>query len=392
MKLAFLIHKWFPHGGQQRDMLRLANECLARGHEVTVYTMAWLGRRPPGLKRGPEKALKIEIVTVAGFDRLARYRGYTREMRRILAAAPPDLTVGFIRMPLLDVYFAADSCFAEKAHSQRRRYYRFTPRFRYFSACERSVFGPESQTRAMLLSERQRDGYLRHYPDCGARLHLLPPGLSPEHRVIARDEAIRSRCREELGISGGEKLILQIGSGFRIKGVDRSLRAFASLPKHVRDNCRYLLVGHDRSPAWLALARILGIGDRVRILPPRGDVAPLYQAADVMLHPAYTESAGHVLLEAAVAGLPVLTTATCGYARHVQQAGAGLVCDEPFRQPELNRLLHEMLAQLDQAPWSQNGLRYGDNEALYNMPRTAVDFLEQCASERSRSGRKELQN
>ena len=387
MKLAFLIHKWFPHGGQQRDMLRLANECLARGHEVTVYTMAWLGRRPPGLK----KALKIEIVPVAGFDRLARYRGYTRALRRILEAAPPDLTVGFIRMPLLDVYFAADSCFAEKAHSQRRRYYRFTPRFRYFSACERSVFGPESQTRAMLLSERQRDEYLRHYPDCGPRLHLLPPGLSPEHRVTARDEAIRSRCREELGISSGEKLILQIGSGFRIKGVDRSLRAFASLPKSMRDNCRYLLVGNEakaRRPAWLGLARILGIGDRFRILPPRGDVASLYQAADLLLHPAYSESAGHVLLEAAVAGLPVLTTATCGYAGHIQQAGAGLVCGEPFRQPELNRLLHEMLAQLDEAPWSKNGLRYGDNKALYNMPRAAVDFLEQCGP----SGREVLKN
>ena len=372
MKLAFLIHKWFPHGGQQRDMLRLARECVARGHEVTVHTMAWLGEKP--------EALRIRIVEVAATGRLARYRNFAEQLRRTLSAEPPDLTVGFIKMPSLDVYFAADSCFAEKARSQRRCYYRLTSRFRHFSDFERAVFGPQSKTRALLLSERQRDEYLRHFPDCEARLHLLPPGLSEDRRVTGRDEAVRRRCREEFGICGREKLILQIGSGFRIKGVDRSLRAFASLPAEVRENCRYLLIGHGRKTRLLGLARVLGIRDRVRILPGQGDIAPLYQAADLLLHPAWSESAGHVLLEATVAGLPVLTTAACGYAGHIVKAGSGRVCAEPFRQRELNSRLREMLGQLDSAPWSKNGLRYGKSEELYKMPRAAVDFLEQLTS------------
>ena len=369
MKLAFLIYSWFPHGGQQRDMLRLARECIGRGHEVIAYAMHWRGPQPKGLR--------IKPVAAGGFSRLARYRDFTDKLRQAVTAEPVDLVVGFNKMPLLDVYFAADSCFAEKARTQRRPWYRFTPRFRHFRAYEQAVFGDASAARALVLSERQRDEYLRHYPGCFGRLHLLPPGLAEDRKVSARDAETRRRCREELLSSGDEKLILQVGSASRIKGIDRSLRALASLPEALAGNWRYLLVGPGRFAPFLALARRLGIHDRVRVLPEQDNVARLYQAADLLLHPAYSESAGHVLLEATVAGLPVLTTASCGYAPHIVRAGSGQVCSEPFRQQELNERLLAMLEQLDNAPWAANGLRYGRGEGLYDMAQAAVDFLEQ---------------
>ena len=369
MKFAFLIYSWFPHGGQQRDMMRLARECIDRGHEVIAYAMHWRGPKPEGLR--------LEPVQKRGFGRLAQYRNYTEQVRRALAANPVDLVIGFNKMPLLDVYFAADSCFAEKARTQRGVYYRFTSRFRHFRAYEKAVFGDGSATRSLVLSERQRDEYIRHFPGCAQRLHLLPPGLSQDRKVAARDPETRRRCREELSLFGDEKLILQIGSGFRIKGIDRSLRALASLPEPIAKNCRYVLVGKGRFAPVHALARKLGIRERVRVLPGQDNVARLYQGADLLLHPAYSESAGHVLLEATAAGLPVLTTASCGYATHILKAGSGQVCGEPFSQEELNGRLRKMLEQLDGAPWSENGLRYGRSEELYNMTKVAVDILEQ---------------
>ena len=53
-----------------------------------------------------------------------------------------------------------------------------------------------------------------------------------------------------------------------------------------------------------------------------------------------------VILEAIVSGLPVLTTATCGYAFHVKDAAAGRVLPAPFRQDELNAALEEMLCSI----------------------------------------------
>lgn len=59
-------------------------------------------------------------------------------------------------------------------------------------------------------------------------------------------------------------------------------------------------------------------------------------AADLLLHPAVQEAAGIVLLEAIVAGLPVLTTEVCGYAHYINAAQCGVVIPEPFAQEVLN--------------------------------------------------------
>jgi UDP-glucose:(heptosyl)LPS alpha-1,3-glucosyltransferase len=109
-------------------------------------------------------------------------------------------------------------------------------------------------------------------------------------------------------------------------------------------------------------------------------VPDLLAAADLMLHPAYRESAGYTLLEAVVAGLPVLATETCGYAYHIVQAGAGAVCPEPFAQASLNKMLLDMLKQLPTAQWSANGLAYGAGDSLYTMPQAAADFIERFES------------
>lgn len=68
-------------------------------------------------------------------------------------------------------------------------------------------------------------------------------------------------------------------------------------------------------------------------------------AADLLLHPAYQEAAGIVLLEAVTAGLPVLTTCVCGYAHYIVDANCGAVIDEPFRQEALNEILLKALTQ-----------------------------------------------
>ena len=101
-------------------------------------------------------------------------------------------------------------------------------------------------------------------------------------------------------------------------------------------NGKFVLVGQDNPKQVLKLARNLGILDRLMIVSGSDDVPSFLAGSDLMLHPAYRESAGHVLLEATVSGLPVLTTSTCGYAFHVVKAGSGLVCSEPFLQNDLN--------------------------------------------------------
>jgi len=369
MKLGFLIYSYFPYGGQQRDFLKIAKECLARGHRVIVYTMKWEGERVAGIE--------VNIVPVTAVWRTRLYQRFTERVLTQLSEDRCDLVIGFNKMPGLDVYFAADPCFEDKALTQRGKYYRYTARYRHFSAYERAVFESSSRTSILTLSPLQQQTYAKHYPASVSRMTLLPPGIAEDRKLSDISAETRRQLRNEFTLGDNDLLVLQVGSGFKIKGVDRSLRALAALPEAIRRRVTYLLIGKDKAEGFLRLAKSLGVAERFTVLPGRDDIPRFMLGADLLLHPALSESAGHVLLEATIAGLPVLTTSTCGYAFHIEKAGSGKVCGEPFSQLELNDMLADMLISPDRQTWQINGMRYGKEEDLFSMVKVAVDQIEQ---------------
>lgn len=313
MKLSFLIYSYFPYGGQQRDFLRILKECLSRGHEIDVYTLSWQGEVPENLN--------LIIVPVKAHRRIKLYQRFTEWVEKALARQAPHKVIGFNKMPLLDIYFAADPCFQEKAETQRAGYYKYTSRYRHFKRYEQAVFDESGKTEVLILSPQQRNAFSKFYPNCSSRLHEVPPGISPDRKVLNRNEELRKDFRSEFKLDEGQKLLLQIGSGFRVKGVDRSLRAIAALPDELRHSCHFMLVGQDKPDRFTKMAKKLGIIDRFSVFQGRDDIPRFLAGADLLLHPAYAESAGYVLLEATIAGLPVLTTASCGYSFHIEEIG-----------------------------------------------------------------------
>jgi UDP-glucose:(heptosyl)LPS alpha-1,3-glucosyltransferase len=372
MHLSFLIYSYFPFGGLQRDFLRVATECMSRGHKITVYTLSWDGDIPDGIN--------VTLVPVTTRNRIKRNEAYTEWVRIALKQRDDSLVIGFNKMPLLDIYFAADPCFMEKATQRRGFYYKFTSRYKHFKEYEEAVFAASRLTEVLILSPHQRTAFEKHYPGCGSRLHQIPPGISVDRKVDVIDKKIGAQLRTELNLAANTKLLLQVGSGFRVKGVDRALRAMAALAKSELENCHYLLIGQDNPGRYLRLAKKLGIAEQFTVLPGRDDIPRFLAAADLLLHPAYSESAGYMLLEATIAGLPVLTTSTCGYAFHIEQADSGLVCSDPFEQSQLNSYLARMLGDLDSADWSKNGLEYGRQDELYSQASAVADFFDEFSA------------
>jgi len=367
MKLAFVLYKYFPYGGLQRDMLRIAMACLEDGQTVRVYTMAWEGDVPEG----------IDVVRIEGrgMSSHARNRAFSRELRSRLRRDPPDLVVGFNKMPDLDVYYAADGCLREKLFTERGRLSRLAPRYRHFLNYERAVFAPGSATEILMISPRQKAIFRRLYDTPESRIHMLPPGIARD-RMAGPDAAeLRTSFRTEFAFGDDEHVILCIGSGFKTKGLDRSLRALAALGEPLRGRARLIAIGEDNPAAYVAQARQLGISGQFQILRGRDDIPRILQGGDLLLHPAYYENTGTVLLEAIVAGLPVLTTDTCGYAFHVHKSGAGRVLDSPFDQAALDAALADMLQSPRRGEWSGRGIRYGRSEDLYRMPELAAELI-----------------
>ena len=350
MKLAFCVFKYFPYGGMQRDFLRMLEHARNRGHRVTAYTGDWQGPVPPGLSVVP--------VAVKGVANHRKHLNYYRELRRLLLTDPPQLVIGFNKMPGLDVYYAADLCLKERA-AQRSPFYRLTPRYRLLEKFERAVFEPQAGVDVLLLTQAQGDAYRKQYGTPVARLHVLPPDISADRIMPAYDEAQRATARVELGLQRSDLFMLMLGSGFKIKGLDRALAAAAALPREVRERLVFWVVGQDSPAHFPRLAKRLGLDGRIRFTGGRDDVPRLLLAADLLVHPAYHENTGTVLLEAMACGLPVLVTDTCGYAEHVARADAGIVISSPFTQTALNAAMGTMLApDAPRADWGRKGIAY----------------------------------
>lgn len=375
-RIAFALFKYFPFGGLQRDFLRVAQACRDRGFAVRVYTLSWQGEVPEGFE--------VVEVPVEAVTNHRRYQRFADWMHDDLGWRPVACTVGFNKLPGLDVYYAADPCFEEKARELRRPLYRFTDRYRVFSRFEHAVFDPAASTRILLLTPRQQASFQRYYATPDERFALLPPGVAPERRPGPDAPAVRRALRAEFAVRSDELLVLFVGSGFITKGLDRALLALAALPEALGRRCRFFVVGQDNPGRFRSLAGELGIAERVTFFAGRDDVTRFFLGADLLLHPAVMESGGIVLLEAAIAGLPVITTDTCGFAPYVETAQAGVVLSSPFRQAALDDALERALADPAlRRRWSENGLAFGATADIYDMPARAADVIEERAGERT---------
>ena len=372
MKFAFLILKYFPYGGVQRDMLRIARDCVALGHEVTIFTGEWRGERPAGIH--------IRLLKASGWLNHHRHTSLINQMQDAIAQGQFDRIVGFNRMPGLDVYFAADPCYAERM-SREPWYKKLSGRYRFFSAMEQAVFGPEAGTQILLLNQHDQAVFQRWYGTDQSRFHLLPPNI-PLHRFAdLADQDYRAYVRKTFDLPADAVVLLTVGSAFLRKGVDRAIDALSSLPDTLKERCWLLAVGEFESSSNMrAYAAERGVAGRCIEAGGRPDIPALMLGCDLLIHAARSELAGIVIIEAMTAGLPQLVSGVCGYAGYVAAAHAGEVLPEPFEQAVMNRTLQAMLAALPQQPWGQQARAFVTQLAAKQVHAPEARIIEGASS------------
>jgi len=111
------------------------------------------------------------------------------------------------------------------------------------------------------------------------------------------------------------------------KGLDRLVAALSSAP-----GVRVVIAGNDEDGYRAQLeaeAERLGVAERIVFAGPvaGADKSRLFERAQALVLPSYSENFGNVVLEAMTFGCPVIVTPEVGLAPTVQQSGAGLVAD-----------------------------------------------------------------
>jgi len=141
----------------------------------------------------------------------------------------------------------------------------------------------------------------------------------------------RARARAELGLSADAVVVGTVGRAARQKGWTHLVRA-AKRTCCERDDVRFLLIGSGRDAGRVgALARRLGVADKIILAGDRDDAAQLCAGIDVYVQPSLWEGLPYALLDAMARALPVVATHVPGNNDVVEDGVTGLLV--PPRDP-----------------------------------------------------------
>ncbi|RMB61889.1 glycosyltransferase family 4 protein [Tessaracoccus antarcticus] len=143
-------------------------------------------------------------------------------------------------------------------------------------------------------------------------------------RIASRAaEVDRSGLRREIGFSEETLVVGFVGRVSKDKGVGTLIQAFAS--GRLLPNIELLLIGAVEDPALAASTETLG--DRVKVLPWTSDLWGTLPVLDVLCLPTRREGFPNVVLEAASAGIPTVTTRATGAIDSIVDGETGILVD-----------------------------------------------------------------
>jgi glycosyltransferase involved in cell wall biosynthesis len=114
--------------------------------------------------------------------------------------------------------------------------------------------------------------------------------------------------RAELGLREHDPLIVSVGNLYPVKGHRYLLEAVARLLPRYPDLHLAIAGQGQLRTSLLALAQALGVEGRLHLLGLRADVGNLLLASDIFVLPSLSEGLPVAMLEAMLAGRPIVAT------------------------------------------------------------------------------------
>jgi glycosyltransferase involved in cell wall biosynthesis len=167
----------------------------------------------------------------------------------------------------------------------------------------------------------------------------LPAYYRERQRIVAVPNAVdterfypgnKTAAKRKVGAFESVPLLLMLANLAPHKGQETAIRAVAALKERgIGVHC--WLAGIERGGSGPYTTRLgaliekLGIGDRVRLLGQRHDVADLLRASDFLLLPSTAEGLPLAILEAQATRVPVLAAPTAGIPEVIRHGDTGVL-------------------------------------------------------------------
>lgn len=162
----------------------------------------------------------------------------------------------------------------------------------------------------------------------------IPTGIK-----IKRINFKKSTLRKKHGFGKNDKIILHVGRITKEKNIESVIRAFQKL----KNNEKLVITSDGPAKKEIeSLCSKLRINDRIFFTGylPENELAEYYHLSDVYVMASETETQGIVLLEAALAGLPIVVLDAPVTANFVQENDAGIVT----KKHNLSKTIEKVLA------------------------------------------------
>jgi glycosyltransferase involved in cell wall biosynthesis len=258
-----------------------------------------------------------------------------KTLSAILSEVRPDLAQGFDTKPCLFLPLAARAadhpaivrtiCGRAWVYSSR------SPLALAARPVYRVMHRAAARATAATVFEMDDDrAFFERYRMTGRNGLVIPAGgggvdVEGFRRALAESPPAE-QLRRELGL-GTSPVVITVTRMTRHKGIPTLLKA-AAVVHQVRPDVKFLLVGPRESEGPLAVtqAEIDQHAPYVVATGPRSDVPALLKLADLFAFPTeYREGVPRALLEAALAGLPIVSTSMPGCCEVVRDGWSGFL-------------------------------------------------------------------
>ena len=312
-------------GGAERSMLEVADALSSLGLEVDLLAA-----------KGATGRRNIRALCQNVPGKRVTFAAFSDALQRHLARTHYDIIHSVLPFSFADLYQPRGGTYAESmrrnaasyANPVVRLYKRLTAHANFrrmeLLRAERRVCEGSKGPMIAALSRYVVDQLRSHYGTDPQRIALTLNGVATGKPVEAGEvQMLRSR------IAGATEnapiLFLFVAHNFRLKGLDRLIRALALAASPA---C-LAVVGAGRTNSPQRLARRLGVENRVVFLGPLKQVQSAIAAADVGVLPTFYDPSSRFILETLAAGKPVITTRFNGAADHFADGRHGIVVDSP---------------------------------------------------------------
>lgn len=182
------------------------------------------------------------------------------------------------------------------------------------------------------LLHRATSRVVTFFREQGARFSAVER-LPPEKTVIIPNglelppEGDRATGRALLGVGAEQFAVMHVGRMEFQKNQILALRALSVLPEEIRNRTVFFFVGAGSEEMMVrGLSRALGVAEHVRFFGYRSDVRELLAGADLLLMTSWFEGMPLALIEAMVAGVPIVSTPWMGARDMLSDGYCGFIC------------------------------------------------------------------